>query len=205
MAYNNNIPQATDQLSQSQADLLANFQAIQVLVDINHVDFASSDQGKHKWVTWPVQGSAPSFLSGEVGAYNLLSSVTSINELYLNKLVAGSTAIQVPMTASILSTNAAPASMSGYWTYFPSGIIQLSGVGNSTGLVTVTFGGATIPALTQILNISVEPYNNGSGIDSNLAVTLDSVVSTTSFKIYISPRTTTGPATGSFRWTVVGY
>jgi hypothetical protein len=73
MAYQANIPQPGDLLSQSQSDLLNNFMALQTLIDINHVDFASGDQGKHKWVTFPVQGAIPpagsGFLAGELGLY----------------------------------------------------------------------------------------------------------------------------------------
>src|SRR5438445_164595 len=54
MAYQSNIPQATDQLSVSQGDILNNFAALSTFLNINHVDFASGDQGKHKWVTLTV-------------------------------------------------------------------------------------------------------------------------------------------------------
>ena len=66
MPYNANIPQATDILSQSQADLLNNFQAISVWVNIDHVDFGSVDEGKHNKVTFVVQSPAPSFVGPEL-------------------------------------------------------------------------------------------------------------------------------------------
>ncbi len=47
MSYQNNIPQPTDALSQSQSDILNNFAAIQTLIDVDHVDFANINQGKH--------------------------------------------------------------------------------------------------------------------------------------------------------------
>lgn len=205
MAYNANIPQATDQLSQSQADLLANFQALQVLIDVNHVDFASADQGKHKWITWPVQGSAPSFNSGEIGAYSLLSSVTTINELYLNKLVSGSTAVQVPMTASILSTNAAPSNLSFGWTYLPSGIlIKWDFNVMQTGQQTVPFRtGANIPVFQSCFLVVPFIASGGAG-DVNEAVRLTSV-NNTDFGVYCSPRTSTGPAAVTFAYVAIGY
>lgn len=204
MAYQPNIPQATDQLSQSQADILANFQAIQTLIDVNHVDFASGDQGKHKWITFPVQSGAPAFAAGEVGAYNLLSAVTSVDELYLNKQNAGG-AVQVPITSSILSTNAAPTAATTTWSYLPSGLILITGRGNGTGLVTINWASATIPTLTAVVNAMVCPYNAVSGSDSNLAVALNSIASVSSITVYVSPRTSTGAGTGSFQWWVLGY
>ena len=82
MAYNQNIPQATDQLSQSQSDILNNFIALQTLIDVNHVDFASADQGKHKMLELVNQAVVPTFLATEVGFYNALFTFTGINELW---------------------------------------------------------------------------------------------------------------------------
>lgn len=116
MAYQNNIPQATDQLSKSQGDILGNFQIIQTWADVNHVDFnAGADAGKHKFITFPVQGAAPSFNIGEVGLYNLLpvsAPITGTDELFITK----SNGTTIPITASLGST-------SNGWTYFPSGTI----------------------------------------------------------------------------------
>ncbi len=55
MAYNENIPQPTDQLKNSQNQLLENFLALQALLDVNHElgTFDSpvvGDTGKHKFV-----------------------------------------------------------------------------------------------------------------------------------------------------------
>src|ERR1700679_3027455 len=125
MAYNANIPQAGDLISQSQGDILANFQAIQTLVDVNHVDFASGDQGKHKFVTFPTQNPAPTFSPTEMGLYNFVNTTTNKNELYVNKIL-GATQVQVPMTASSLS-GGNTTNNGDFWTYLPSGILIISG------------------------------------------------------------------------------
>lgn len=71
MAYQPNIPRATDQLSQSQADIEGNFQAIQQLIDINHVDFSDGiNYGKHNFVSFVQQGSDPTTSSTEVAMYS---------------------------------------------------------------------------------------------------------------------------------------
>jgi hypothetical protein len=210
MAYNANVPQPTDLLSQSQSDLLNNFQAIQALIDVNHVDFASGDQGKHKWVTFPTQGAIPpagsGFNPGELGLYNSVNGLTTQNELYINK-TNQATVVQIPTTASILSSNSAPAQNTAGWTMFPSGIVLRWGsfVGFS-GLSTVTLGtsAATGPALTQILSVMVCAYNTSAG-DVDFAVRLASILSPTQFQVYISNRTTTGAGTGGFQYLVIGY
>jgi hypothetical protein len=201
MAYKNNIPQPTDFLSVSQADLLNNFSALQTLIDINHVDFASSDQGKHKWVTFPVQGSAPSFLAGEEGIYNLNNVATTKNELYVHKQT-GATTAEIPFTASTLSTNSAPASGAGAWTYLPSGILLISGDGNCNGTTTVTI---SIPVtINALLSVLVCPFSTTAG-DVNIAVRLIQILSATTFSVYGSSRTSTGAASGSFQWLAIGY
>lgn len=59
MAWQPNIPRPTDEISQSQADLLGNFQAINTLVNVNHEDFGDPNEGKHKFVQMPEQGAGP--------------------------------------------------------------------------------------------------------------------------------------------------
>jgi len=55
MPYFNNIPQATDRLSKSQYQLLANFASIQHYFTVNHIDFDASNKGKHSVLTMPLQ------------------------------------------------------------------------------------------------------------------------------------------------------
>jgi hypothetical protein len=208
--YNANIPQPTDQISQSQDQILQNFQSIQNLIDVNHVDFASGDQGKHKWVTMPVQGAIPpsgsGFASGEIGLYNATNATTTVSELYINK-TDQVTVVQVPSTASTLSINSAPAMNAGMWTYLPSGILLKSGSSTGVnGLVTVTIptGVGVSPAFTQILSIIVCPYFEESG-DINFAVRLAGILSASQFQVYVSSRTGTGAANGGFQFLAIGY
>jgi hypothetical protein len=203
MAYAN-IPQATDQLSQSQADLLANFQALQVLIDVNHVDFASGDQGKHKWITWPVQGAAPAFAAGEVGAYNLLSTVTSIDELFLNKIVSGGAAVQIPMTASILSTNNSPGLNVVGWTYLPSGVLLKWGQGSANGTTNFTFPvAANIPVFTNVMSMQVcTAYSNVADGDGFARL---STFTNVGFNVFGSARTTVTTKAVLFQYLAIGY
>lgn len=171
LVYFNNIPQPNDQLSNSQPDLLTNFASIQSLVDVNHYDFSSSNYGKHMWVSLPSQSNVPptgsAFAATEVGLYNSLNPVTNQQELYINKTLAGPITVNIPATASILSTNATPASGTQGWTYLPSGILMKWGtIPLSTGTpVTITFPvAATIPAFIQVMYANVTYLNTTASL-----------------------------------------
>ncbi len=204
MAYNPNIPQSTDALSQSQLDLLANFQALQTLIDVNHVDFASGDQGKHKWVTFPVQAGAPGFGAGEDGLFNLPynNNTSTVNELFVHKQTAAGTS-NIPSTCSILSQST-PGNNSGGFTFLPSGILlKWVTTGATTGLTTVTLTGAA-PTFTAIFSVILTPVGATTG-DENFAVRLVDILSATQFRAYVSSRTGTGAGTGAFKALVIGY
>jgi hypothetical protein len=211
MAYQSNIPQATDLLSKSQGDLLNNFGAIFTLVGVNHVDFGAADQGKHKWVTLPSQGATPpagsGFAPAELGVYNAVYATSTQQELFINK-TNQATVVQVPATASTLSVNSAPAAASNGYSYLPSGIlIKWAAISPTTGYQAVTLAGSspfTGPAFTQVLNVQMTPYGGGTG-DANFAVRLVSIDSPSQIHVYVSSRTTVGPATGQFMLLIIGY
>lgn len=52
MSYNPAIPLATDLISDSQADIYNNFQAISTWVQVDHVNFGNPTQGEHLQVTF---------------------------------------------------------------------------------------------------------------------------------------------------------
>jgi hypothetical protein len=195
MAYNSNIPQATDQLNVSQGDILANFQEIATYVAVNHVAFGAADAGKHKWVTFPLQGSAPAFAAGEEGLYN--KALTGVSELYVHKQYNGGTA-EVPMTASILSASA-PVSGGAGWTYLPSGIYMAWGSVTLNGNTTVTLAN---PPANQILNISLTPIT-GSSSYVDAQVVINAIVSNSQFT---AVGTIGGVSTNiNCRYLVIGY
>lgn len=136
MAYQNNIPQATDDISVSQSDLLNNMAAIETLVMVNHVDFNSGDQGKHAQVTFPLgplAGQPFTYATGEIGLQSLNQLPTSVPDIWMTR----GTGTAIPITGSLKASSG--------WTYLPSGIIlkwetiAVSGPGN----VVVTFPVAT--------------------------------------------------------------
>ena len=177
MAYQPNIPAATDQLSKSQADIQGNFQAIKTLVDVNHEDFASPAAGKHKQIDFtdqssnlPITAAATTevlYLATEIAPFVALGQ-----QLYL-KNPAGT---RIPITAS--------SQLSNGFTYLPSGIIMLWGFKNSLpiGNTTILFSTFTnFPGFTAALNGQLS--NAGNTVNnlfisalSNSGITINSSV-----------------------------
>ena len=196
MPYSQNIPQATDQLSQSQGDLLGNFQALYVFLNINHVDFASGDQGKHKYVEFPVQLASPPavFPATEIALYSFLDPVTGVNQLYLNNSAGN----QIPIDEAGLAFN-------GY-SYLPSGLImKWAQVTVNPTLApfnpcVVTF---LTPFPTACLNVQITPAN-AAGIDRQFFASVVALLPT-QFTVWASQRTTTLAQITTFYYLAIGY
>lgn len=192
MAYNQNIPQPGDLLSQSQVDLLANFQAIKTLIDVNHVDFASGNQGKHFFIQFPVQSPVPTTGGGEVGLYSQTSTFTGNPELvFSHQSGTGITEFTSSLQASA------------GWSYLPSGILLKWGNSTANGSATTTFPVAgTIPVFNNVFTVLLTPFQNVL-TDANIAITLTSFTAA-SFVAYGSSRVTTGAAAVTFQYLAIG-
>lgn len=195
MAYQENIPQPGTQQDDSQADLLGNFQAIKQLIDVNHGTFGSVTEGKHKWVTFPVQAVAPAFAANEEGLYN--KQLAGVSELYVHKQSFAGVK-EIPFTASTLSTST-PASGVGGWMWLPTGYFQVFGATSGNGLTTITLA---TPPTNQISNVQLTPVT-GSTSYSNLQVVLVDILSASQFRVFVSVAGVA--AVGSFHYLVTGY
>lgn len=73
MSYNPNIPQSTDIPSQSQGQMLTNFQQLNTVFDVDHVPFNDgtvSNRGKHDKSTYIDQSSDPTTAADEMAIYS---------------------------------------------------------------------------------------------------------------------------------------
>jgi len=185
--YLNNIPQATDQLSVSQGQLLTNFASIKSLVDVNLVDFSSPNAGKHNFSQYVSQAADPALGATEIAVYNRLSGVTGAQELFVLKGVG-----------TPYSITAQQGGGSG-WFSTNGAIIMAWGEATVTGQSTINFARAFTAVCYQV----VACIQNPSGGDANKNV---SVVSYTNagVTVYVSPRITTGPATALVSYFAVG-
>lgn len=218
MAYNQNIPQPSQALNVSQGDLLGNFQAIYNLIGVNHNNFDDTMTlvGKHKWVSFPNQGSMPVFLTGgtsttgEQGLYNFIYPKTSANELYVHKQSAGSGLTEVPMTASVLSNVASPSTISNGWTYLPSGILMmwlyLPSIGPTISY-NINSSNATFPVFNNILNVQASILNSGGTPNNAVYVSSVNIASgpVATISLVVTQRTSTSTATANVMLLVIGY
>lgn len=124
MAYVSTIPQANDQLSVSQPQILGNFGQINTWVNIDHTGLNAGNLGQHNKVTFPIQGSAPAF-GGSNGLWSELYATTgAVGELWLNHRNGQ----QYPISASVLSQTPLVATNTSGWSYLSSGIVIKWGV-----------------------------------------------------------------------------
>lgn len=190
MSFNANIPQPTDIPANSQPQLLANFQGINTLVNVNHVSFDQPDQGKHKWVSCPDQLLAvPATLNTEVALFSSTNTDTGSIELNFRRQNNGTV---IPMTAR-------GGTVSG-WTMLPSGIIIKWNTGAGTGAFTVN-ANAFGKAFTTIYSVQV--CNAGSSY--NTAYVYGSVASATTLNIICMDRSTPStPIAANYSWLAVG-
>ncbi len=155
MPYNANIPLATDQLSQSQLDLLNNFQSINTWVNVNHVGFNVANQGKHFFVEFPVPVATPVTIAGEVGLYSRQSTITNQPELVFAHQF-GSTA---PAGARIVEFTSAGWANTG-WCRFPSGILHVWSTVTTSNLNSnsdqvIQFPGGAVPPFLAVYSIQI--------------------------------------------------
>lgn len=156
-SYNPNIPQPTDQLANSQSDLLNNFGAIMTLIDQDHVDFASAaGPGKHNQITFPSTAVATTITTPDIGFYPFTDPINALYQIY----IANSAGEQIPFTSSGsgLSTTAATGrtGITINWLWLPSGYVVKWGVTTTLAAATpnpaLTFSlsdtGITIPEFT---------------------------------------------------------
>ncbi len=128
MAYNSQIPQATDQMSVSQGQILPNFQEIAIAFNANHVNFnTGSVEGMHDFVQFPT--GAPSLttktpITGQVALYS--NTYNDIPELFFQRANLGAGA-GIPITSM--------GSSSGVnWAYLPSGQVLKWGTATTNGV-----------------------------------------------------------------------
>ena len=204
--YTNTIPQAADLISDSQPPILENFQAIQELIEVNHVTFNTADFGKHKSVMFPDQtGSTPIF-GGLNGLWAENYTVTGKPEIWYNNFnVVPANSRQYPITASLLSTNSTPGTGVDSWSYLPGGMIMKQGSGTTTaGAYTYSFPvAANIPVFTQVLTVVIGAYDLGAS-DTDTFVRLRNFTPTT-IVLWGSARTTVTPKVAGFSYIAIGY
>ena len=118
LPYTSTVPQGTQQINQTQLPIEVNFQSIASLIEVNHVGFNESLEGKHTFVSYVQQSADPSTSSTEMALYSKpVSGDKNILELFYRYPNNGSV---VQLTGTTNPTTATGGTFSGY-TGSPSG------------------------------------------------------------------------------------
>lgn len=205
MAYNKNIPLATDRLKDSQSDIKANFLAIPTLWDVNHysTDEASADQGKHRYVSLIEQAVNPTTAADEVGLFSKESDFT-----------AGRTVLSYrnESDGNVYDIGDGGAS----WGVLPNGMLYKLVTGSwqtsaGGGVITgqnpsFVLPFATSPKLTGISYVNFMIWDSASSdIDANMRFkSLDgSFTANQTINLFISKRTSSSVPTDNFQFTLL--
>ncbi len=142
MAYQNNIPQPTDRLKDSQQDILDNFAEIQTLIMRNHVNFGATGEGRHTFVEFPtaVPTGVTNVNTPEVALYSNVGTTSTVPELFFQRNNLGA-------NTGYAFTEGLNAN-TGY-TRLPSGLLVKWGTSSSSvGDFDLTYNPAGTPAFT---------------------------------------------------------
>lgn len=135
MSYNYNIPQPGDLLSQSQTDILANFTALNSILNINL-----------GVLNLPVNATGPTTAANTIALYSKTNS-SSVPALFWRQQSSGT---EVDITSSVNTTTG--------WCRLPCGIIMKWGQSDITTGSSVTISlasGSGIPDITTPINVQV--------------------------------------------------
>ncbi len=196
MAYNSNIPQPGDALDQSQADLLANFQALKALIDINHETFGDPNEGKHKWISLPEQSAGPATAVNEMAVY--VKAVSGVSQLFLRNENSGS---EVDFTSATTSNSNGTLTL-------PSGIILKWGRATTAagGSSTITFTDAFPTAiLTAYATTAVVGGANTNAEANDRFVRVYNYTTTQLQAVAYIQKVTRDRAAQAYTWFAVGH
>jgi hypothetical protein len=187
MVYDPTIPQSTDLISASQAQILANFAAIDSSSTgfaVDHVTLTdASNGGKHKKMTMVQQGSAPTTGVSEVALYT--KALSGAPEMYLRRQSNGT---------EVLMTRGAPTASSGEGVAYGGLQIRASSGSISSQSQAFTFSSAFSTACLAVMVTNASSGSNASyfGVVS---------YSTTGFTLFQAG----GTLPSNFTYIAVGY
>jgi hypothetical protein len=193
MTYNPNIPQATDLISNSQSQILANFNQLNVQFGVDHQAFntgSGNGDGTHKQITFDNAPTEPTPSGTISNIFPLL--VGSNQELFFKNA-----STEYNGTGKIQLTGASSFPMSGNcYVTLPGGVIQQWGTGSWGN--TVIAQPVTFPLIFPGHLWNVQLLQIGSGFNNILNVTSGGVSG------FIANRAGGSTNPQSFYWFAVG-
>ena len=157
MTFNPNIPQPNDIPSQSQAQILTNFQQLNTVFDVDHVPFndgTAANRGKHDQSTYIELGADPTTLSGELAVYS--KDNAGATTLYLRQESNGS-------VIQMSGPNPTPGASG--TTFLPGGLLLKWGIlNNPTDSAVVTFPDGGFPSNAYSLTFAISRNGTSSTV-----------------------------------------
>lgn len=201
MAWNPNIPLATDFPSTSQSQINDNWSEIDTLITVDHETFnqAANVVGKHKFVTFTRQGAdrATNNPNTNIALYSKVGALSAQSEVYFRRENNGSV---IAATESGINSPG--------WSMLPSGLLMKWGFASVTGQAAFndTVSAAAGPAFNFIGMVQLTVLNNAAG-DLNHAVRVRSFVAgnPSTVNVYAGQRTALNqPTNVTFYWLMFG-
>ena len=151
------VPQPGQTLGATQNPIRQNFLTINAAFAVDHIGYNLANQGQHQQISLALMPPGPvtSILTSN-GFFAQNYATTTQDEIWV-QTPSGANINQYPMTASILSNNAAPLQFSAGWTYLPSGILVKWGR-NASGVGFNLNGMAGQPNFNQTFQATVTPF-----------------------------------------------
>jgi hypothetical protein len=162
--YTSDTPQSPNPMNQTQPVILANFQAINELISVNHGAFNTTNFGKHNFISL-LNTTAPGTDTTEIAMFTAVTGSPNPCELFIQYPSSAQTSqlvvqLSAPVPTPSNSTGTSGGNATQGWVTFPSGILFRWGtVAISTVSVTVNLTG-TIPT-NNIYCASMSPYSSG--------------------------------------------
>lgn len=184
MAFNSNVPNATDRINATQATIKSNFGQLETTIEVDHVALnAGADTGKHKQTTFPELAAGATTLANEGALYTKESSTSGAprTELFFRRESNGD---EIEVTGALAAT-------SGY-SWLPSGILMQWGSHNTATAVTFPIA---FPNNFFSMTATAQTAGLPSGTDQIL-----SIVNPTTTQADVSSQ---GPAQ-NYRYIVIG-
>lgn len=195
----NDVPVPGQDLAATQNPIRSNFQNIDAAFAIDHVAYTVSGQGKHNKITFPSQGSVPTFSAGEIGLFNQNAVPTSRADVWMARGAGTAFPITGYGSGAVASNNAVA------WSYLPSGLLFIGGQSvTSGGTRTLTLGSTAGGGLDSFPGFSsficyvtvIRVDNSGS------STTVMRVKSYTLTQVIIG--LANGSTDGTFMWSAMG-
>lgn len=167
--YTATVPDASNPMNETQPLILANFQAINELVSINHVGFNTTNSGKHNLLSMQFQSEDPGTASTDLAMYTKATGSPNPSEIFYQYPNNGTVNQLTPATAAGGGGSVAATSGDG-WCQFSSGIIMRWGIGTINGGGAVVFPtGEGIPVYQSFIGYVKVTLDASQSSNTNLS------------------------------------